>query len=412
MDIYKRINAKTKELESPYWWAWFTRRDNGKPERFSTKRRIDGGRAAKKEAEEVLAAEYKRHLDTYQLGIRGEMTFGQAIERYLLETKQNAQKPIRTNLKRLAGTDAHKGIPLGTKLHHIDTAMVETLRSWRVAEGMALRSINLEVSYLQRILNRARDVWKVEVCNDVKFDTYAVRVCTPEIDLEEEARLLAELDPVKRLSAARGFAHKPEVKQGIQDVYDIAVIMLDTGARISEVCGLTWDQIDTANWKMIDLLRYKVDSTNNADGVVPITDRMAAILKRRWDTVKGTAWVFPSPTAKGKSRKPQTDAIADAIKRAGINTPERVATRGKVKPHSFRDTFACRLVNHGADLFEVQTLLGHSTPRMTMKYAKQNKRRVALKAADILNNLTPPGDPTGTSSAASGGWGQIVGPYA
>ena len=37
--------------------------------------------------------------------------------------------------------------------------------------------------------------------------------------------------------------------------------------------------------------------------------------------------------------------------------------------HDLRHTFASVLINKGVSLYEVQTLLGHSSPQMTQRYA-------------------------------------------
>ena len=50
--------------------------------------------------------------------------------------------------------------------------------------------------------------------------------------------------------------------------------------------------------------------------------------------------------------------------------------------HTFRHTFASRLVQHGADIVTVKELLGHSTIVVTMRYAHSNdesKRRAVAK---------------------------------
>lgn len=40
-----------------------------------------------------------------------------------------------------------------------------------------------------------------------------------------------------------------------------------------------------------------------------------------------------------------------------------------VRIHDLRHSFASRLVNNGRSLYEVQKILGHATPQMSMRYA-------------------------------------------
>lgn len=51
--------------------------------------------------------------------------------------------------------------------------------------------------------------------------------------------------------------------------------------------------------------------------------------------------------------------------------------------HQFRHTYAIKLLNNGTDIFTVQELLAHSSPEMTMVYAKlldETKRKAYEKA--------------------------------
>ena len=61
--------------------------------------------------------------------------------------------------------------------------------------------------------------------------------------------------------------------------------------------------------------------------------------------------------------------INRAIARAKLNEPHMVKRYGRFTAmHSFRHTFASRLVQHGMSLFQVAQLLGHSDEQMTKRY--------------------------------------------
>ncbi|MGC9965992.1 MAG: site-specific integrase [Syntrophobacteraceae bacterium] len=67
-----------------------------------------------------------------------------------------------------------------------------------------------------------------------------------------------------------------------------------------------------------------------------------------------------------------------ALSRAGIKD---------FKFHDFRHTFASQLVMRGANLKEVQELLGHKHINMTMRYAHLSKES-KKKAVNLLNGFT------------------------
>ena len=51
--------------------------------------------------------------------------------------------------------------------------------------------------------------------------------------------------------------------------------------------------------------------------------------------------------------------------------------------HDLRRTYASILVEKGCSLYEVQMILGHQTPKMTMRYAHLSAEHL-IKAADLV----------------------------
>ncbi|WCM20424.1 tyrosine-type recombinase/integrase [Paraburkholderia bryophila] len=70
-----------------------------------------------------------------------------------------------------------------------------------------------------------------------------------------------------------------------------------------------------------------------------------------------------------------------------INSQFRCASLDRVTPHTFRDTYASRLVQAGVSLVKVQKLLEHSSPNMTQKYAHLSPDATGQEAAAVLDGL-------------------------
>jgi len=77
---------------------------------------------------------------------------------------------------------------------------------------------------------------------------------------DEERRLLAALDPMRQGAGLSLVADRsPEMQRALQDAYDLVILLLDTGARYSEVANIEWSRIDLAE-RAIHLWRSKVQN--------------------------------------------------------------------------------------------------------------------------------------------------------
>lgn len=134
----------------------------------------------------------------------------------------------------------------------------------------------------------------------------------------------------------------------------ILMFLLSTGARLNE--GLT------ATWKNVNIERgvWKVDaslSKSKKPRSIPLNDSALWVLEQL-ESKGQSQYLFPSPVT-GKPYTAITRAWYRLRKKAGVN----------IRIHDLRHTFASFLVSRGRSLFEVQQILGHSDPKVTMRYA-------------------------------------------
>ncbi|MCL2149636.1 MAG: tyrosine-type recombinase/integrase [Dehalococcoidia bacterium] len=162
----------------------------------------------------------------------------------------------------------------------------------------------------------------------------------------------------------------------------IILLIYDSGLRRSEVSGI----------KLID-----VDLKRNAIKVMGkgAKERYVAIGNLAKNTIMeylymrndSLPWLFVTHKEKQENMKPENVYlnIKRIMRAAGI-------TGVKTGPHTLRHSFATASIKNGANLFYVQSLLGHSTLTMTRRYAATVDSEEAIKhhhsfsPADKLNS--------------------------
>jgi integrase len=157
-----------------------------------------------------------------------------------------------------------------------------------------------------------------------------------------------------------------------QPLRDIAALMLDTGMRPEEVLRITATNVDFAQKTIFN----PFGKTKAARRIIPMTDDIAALLKRRVAACKrlGTPFVFPSIL---DIQKP----IA-SVKKAHRAAARRSNVVGRFRLYDLRHTFATRAAAADMSLPTLAAILGHTSIQMTMRYvhpAAEEKRRAMQK---------------------------------
>jgi len=135
-------------------------------------------------------------------------------------------------------------------------------------------------------------------------------------------------------------------------LYLLVIMALTTGARKGELLGLRWQDIDFAA-RHASVVKTKTDKPRLLPLTTPVIEEL---LKHR---VNKTTLIFHNSCAEDRPYDPK-QAWAYALQRAKIP---------HCRFHDLRHTAASNLVRAGRTLFEVGTLLGHSSPQMTHRYA-------------------------------------------
>lgn len=150
-------------------------------------------------------------------------------------------------------------------------------------------------------------------------------------------------------------------KVGLRD-RAILELLFSTGLRISELCGLSIDDIDLTREEFS--VRGKGDKIRVVFLSPEAKKALQAYLKARTDMDEAMFVQY------GKNAKSATDlrlsvrAVQRMLKQRAV---EAGITR-KVTPHVIRHSFATDLLQNGADLRSVQALLGHANIGTTQVY--------------------------------------------
>jgi integrase/recombinase XerD len=139
-------------------------------------------------------------------------------------------------------------------------------------------------------------------------------------------------------------------------------ILYGTGARISEAVGLDVDDLDLTDRTV--LLAGKGGKQRRVPVGSMAAEALEAYLTRGRPELlaagRGTPKIFLNARGGGLSRQSAWTVLRTAAERAGLATT--------ISPHTLRHSFATHLLDGGANIREVQELLGHASITTTQIY--------------------------------------------
>ena len=342
----------TKRPQSPNWFLEV---------QFKNKKYVRSTKTEHKPTAKKIAEGLYRQIQLESVQGRAKhITFKDAAERYFAFRKDS---PSASGLKGTMNA-VLKIIDGNIKLSELSTKHFYDFVEHRKSEGMKPRTIKHGVQFISAVMKQAkREGYNVA---DVEVPTISVKATRLRyLSLEEEQRLLKELDPNRITNSV-----PTQIQRNLQDNYDLVVILLDTGARYGEIAKLTWEQVNLET-RTINLWRSKVSN----ESVIFMTKRVHAVLSRRFKN-NSNKYLFTSND--GGARRNNNTAIRKAYKRAGLND---------CTIHTLRHTHATRLVQNGLSIYEVRSVLGHTDIKTTMRYAHLESADVTEKARDVIEEI-------------------------
>lgn len=175
-----------------------------------------------------------------------------------------------------------------------------------------------------------------------------------------QERFLSEAE-VQRLTAALRDRNVPVLE-------NLITLLLLTGARKSELLPARWSDVSFQG-RVLHVDRSKNGKPRDialGDGALTMIEKIAR--------EQQSPYLFPSP----KTGLPYKNVFGT------WNRVRHDAGLPDVRIHDLRHSFASFLVNAGWSLYEVQRLLGHSSIKVTERYAHLKRDRL-IQAADAAN---------------------------
>ncbi|MBR5715453.1 MAG: site-specific integrase [Bacteroidales bacterium] len=184
-----------------------------------------------------------------------------------------------------------------------------------------------------------------------------------KVDDEILKKDVLSVDEEKQLISTHCRGENPNIRRAF-------IFCLYCGLRFCDVKELTFANVDFSN-KLLKFEQAKTKGHSASSGVViPLNDGLLALIGEQTTEQTKDSLIFPLP-----SYEMCLKALKHWVAKAGIDK--------HISWHCARHSFAVNILNNGANIKTVASLLGHSGLKHTEKYT----RAVDKLKADAINSL-------------------------
>jgi integrase/recombinase XerD len=280
------------------------------------------------------------------------------------------------------------------------SSLPEASRADVDAFAAVLRTDGLAPSSATRSLVAVRTLHRWLAAEGLQNTDPAVLVETPRLPRPlpkalSEPEVEAMFEAVEAEVSRRTSGHPAGLRSRALALRDRALVevLYGTGARVSEVCGISFGDVD------LDAALLRVLGKRSRERIVPLGRPAVRALGEWFDD--GRPVLVPS---QWRSRD-DADAVflgtrGTRITRQGVWLVIRrwagaAGVTGEVSPHVLRHSCATHLLDRGADIRTVQELLGHSSISTTQIYTRVATERLWQAYRDAHPRSSTPGGGAG-----------------
>jgi integrase/recombinase XerC len=213
-------------------------------------------------------------------------------------------------------------------------------------------------SSIARKISTLRSFFKYLVREQMIPSNPAKSVSTPKVEKTLPTTLTVD-ETFRLMESPKHLSDKSLAGSKEKDLRDRAILELlySSGLRVSELVGLNSNQLD------LDLGIVRVMGKGRKERIVPVGVKAIEALKAYLEgrgIVEGEDPLVINSWGGRLTARSVGRLIKKYSRHSGIFR--------KVSPHSLRHTFATHLLDAGADIREIQEMLGHSSLSTTQRY--------------------------------------------
>lgn len=245
-------------------------------------------------------------------------------------------------------------------ISEIDTTLVDQLVQECKSKGNSGATINRKLACLSKLLRFSFERGKLDRLPHIPRQR----------ESEGRIRHLTKDEEKALLKAFNDLGH--------QDAWWATVILIDTGLRTGECWGLTKKNIDFSKGAHGVIHLFGKDTKNHSSRTVPMTQRVAEIIKYRIETQKTQGLEGERLISLDNFKYLYSWNRAKEL--LGMDEDQDYV------PHCLRHTCCTRLIQAGMPLAHVQKWMGHKSIQTTLRYTHLSPDDL-YSGVDLLEKL-------------------------
>jgi len=182
---------------------------------------------------------------------------------------------------------------------------------------------------------------------------------------EHVPSILSQEEVARLIDAARTPFHRT-----------LLLTLYATGVRRAELTHLKISDVDSQR-----MVVHIQGGKGRKDRDVMLSPKLLKELREHWRRFrrKPSQWLFPGNRDHSNDKPISTKVVWQACR----NAAQRAGLPKQVHPHTLRHCFATHLLEQGADLRNIQMLLGHNDLEQTTIYLHVSERRLNATASPL-----------------------------